>query len=212
MSGKHRRAMCDASATPAEACAPDADRAEADASALLPAWLAYLVAVIILFVLQRALAFQRRRDRRLCREQGEQTLLARRSEQSAAASVGDGSAHVIRAGRAQRAAPERADRRQLYRALDAIFARLDWQEPTASSQPQPAASGNIPGGISVLAEAREQPASRHAPSAVATAPDPASKPKCTAGPPILSLALWRQVFDRAATGPPVISGCRSCCA
>jgi len=48
--------MHDPLTTPADACAPDADRAAPDAPALLPEWVAHLLALVIRFMLERMLA------------------------------------------------------------------------------------------------------------------------------------------------------------
>ncbi|HVC60547.1 MAG TPA: hypothetical protein VND19_09340, partial [Acetobacteraceae bacterium] len=48
--------MHDPLTTPADACAPDADRAASDAPARLPEWVAHLLALVIRFMLERMLA------------------------------------------------------------------------------------------------------------------------------------------------------------
>ena len=55
--------MCDKLTPPPDACAPDADRAGADASARLPDWLVRLIARLIRFMLERMLAAGSRRSR-----------------------------------------------------------------------------------------------------------------------------------------------------
>jgi hypothetical protein len=57
--------MRDSPTVPAQAYAPDADRAGPDASAQLPEWLVHLLAVLIRFLLEHALAARLRRARRL---------------------------------------------------------------------------------------------------------------------------------------------------
>jgi hypothetical protein len=57
--------MRDSPTVPAQAYAPDADRAGPDASAQLPEWLVHLLAVLIRFLLEHALAARLRRSRRL---------------------------------------------------------------------------------------------------------------------------------------------------
>ena len=57
--------MRDPLTVPAEAYAPDADRAGPDASAQLPEWLVHFLALLILFLLEHVLAARLRRSRRL---------------------------------------------------------------------------------------------------------------------------------------------------
>jgi hypothetical protein len=57
--------MRDPLTVPAEAYAPDADRAGPDAAAQLPAWLVHFLALLILFLLEHVLAARLRRSRKM---------------------------------------------------------------------------------------------------------------------------------------------------
>jgi hypothetical protein len=54
--------ICDPPTTPADAYAPDADRAGTDASARLPQWVVHLIALVVRLVLERMFAAHARRS------------------------------------------------------------------------------------------------------------------------------------------------------
>jgi hypothetical protein len=200
--------MGDQHTAPAEAYAPDPDRADPDSPDLMPEWFAYLIALVILFLLTHCQAVQQRRARRLASRSVGQPALPRDPEQAPAASIDtkpdDETARTCRGRGAAPACPE------LLRALKALFDR--YQQPD--------------GGPSLWSQLEACVPSLIGPDAAATPTAPVPSPRLIAkirsprkfapiGPRhSASPAPWRHMLARAGTGPPTgppsLPGCQSC--
>jgi hypothetical protein len=79
--------MGDLNTVPAEAYSPDPDRADPDSPTLMPEWLAYVIALVILFIIETFLATEQRRARRPASRPIGQPSLPRNSAQPPAAAI-----------------------------------------------------------------------------------------------------------------------------
>jgi hypothetical protein len=79
--------MGDLNTAPAEACAPDPDRADPDSPDLMPEWLAYLIALVIVFLLEQFLAIRPHHARRPASRPAGRPALPRDSAQAPAAAT-----------------------------------------------------------------------------------------------------------------------------
>jgi hypothetical protein len=213
---RNRPMMSDPLITPADACAPDADRAGPDASARLPQWVVHLLALVIRFILERTLA-GRSGCSRLPSWWHDRPDLPPGSAQAEAAAV-RGTFGTAIAWMCQRRGigPGHPDWPELSRAIVAFGGSLKefrfggpawglqwWEHP-----------GIIPGtaGEPKAAPAAEAMAlllSRHAAAAPWAAPEHLAPTHIVraAVAPALPLALRRHVFARTATGPPTGPHC-----
>jgi hypothetical protein len=201
--------MGDPNTAPAEACPPDPDRDDPDSPALMPEWLAYLIALVILFIIEQFRALGQRHARRPASRPIDRRAPPRDSSQTPAASIDSQSGDVTaRPRRGRGVAPECPD---LSGARAALLAKLRQAnvEPAVWSQLE--ALGIVPGLTGPDTD-----------TAAATSA-PVLSPRCVAkirrAPRRLapassrhrvSPAAWWQVFARPGTGPPAVSGCQSC--
>ncbi len=197
---------------PAEAYAPDADRAGTDAPAQLPEWLVHCLALMIFFLLKRLLAGRPRRPIRLTQWFHERLDLPPGSAQEEAATIRGPFGNAIAwMCRRRGIGPGHPDWPELSRAIVAFGGSVKgfragmparglqwWDDPNAmpgmtgeiAATPAAAAMAAL---IARLAAADTPPAVPHvAPGEAAHARSPASW---------LSESC-RQVFARARPGPP----------
>ncbi|HEY1930679.1 MAG TPA: hypothetical protein VGG99_01580 [Acetobacteraceae bacterium] len=207
--------MDDPNTPPAEAYDPDPDRADQDSPDLMPAWAAYLIALLILFMLQHSQSMQQRRAHRLASRPTAKSLLPQDSSQPPAAATGshpdDGTAPTRRSRAAAPACPE-----ELPHVLQVLLARLQQCDNGPSVWSQLAALGIVPGLLDLDAAATPAaPMPSRRPIATFAKIRPVPRTMSPAGarhrmPP----APWRRTRVGAGTGPPtgppVISGYQSC--
>jgi hypothetical protein len=199
--------MCPSDTAPAEACAPDPDRADPDSPDLMPEWLAYLIALVIVFLLEQFLVAREHDTRRPASRPGRRQAQPRNSAQTPAASIRGQSDHATaRTRRGRGAAPDRADLSHMRTALLEKLRQSD-VDPSVLSQLE--ALGIVPGPIgpdtavppvaSALYVANPRRAPRGlAPAGLRPGVSPAPRRKIArvgTGPP---------------TGPPAVPGCQSC--
>jgi hypothetical protein len=79
--------MGDPNSAPAEASSPDPDRDDADSPDLMPKWLAYLIALVIVFLLEQFLAARQHRARRSAARSMSRPALPRDSAAAPAATI-----------------------------------------------------------------------------------------------------------------------------
>ncbi len=198
--------MCDPLTAPAEAGSPDADRAGPDAPARLPVWVAYLLALVVRFMLDRMLAACSRRSR-LPSWLHERPDLPPVSAQALAASVrGQFGNAIAWMCRRRGIGPGHPDWPELSRAIVTLGGSVAgfraglpacglqwWENPNI-----------MPGmiGETAATPAATAMASLLSQQAVADAPPPAPNVVPVAAEPALLPAIPRQVFARTATGPP----------
>jgi pyruvate/2-oxoglutarate dehydrogenase complex dihydrolipoamide acyltransferase (E2) component len=203
--------MGDPNTAPAEACAPDPDRAGPDSPDLMPEWLAYLIALVIVFLLEQFLVARQRDTRRTAARRVGRTGLPRDSAAAPAAASRSRSGHATaRTRRGHAAAPEGSD---LSRMRAALLEKLRQSDVDPAVLSQLEALGIAPGPIGP--DAAATPAApvpsplyvaniRHAPRRLAPA-------GARHG---VSSAPWRRISARRGTGPPTgppaLSRCQSC--
>jgi hypothetical protein len=184
---------------PAEAYAPDPDRADPDSPDLMPEWLAYLIALVILFLLEQFQAARQRVARRLPSKPVARPALSRDSAQPPAASIRSQSDHATaRTRRGRDAAPEHLD---LSHARAALLEKLRQSDVDPAVLSQLEALGIVPGPID--------------PDTTATPTEPVLSPLrianfrraprrlAPAGPwHAVSPAPWRRMSAQPGTGPP----------
>jgi hypothetical protein len=198
--------MCDPLTTPANARAPDADRAGPEASARLPEWLVHLIALVIHFMLRRMFARSRRSG--LPSWQHDRLDLPAGSAQAQAASVRGSFGNSI-AWRCLRhgIGPGHPDWPELSRAIVAFGGSVAgfragaparglqwWENP-----------GVIPGMVSAPAPTPAAMAMAVLLERQAGAGVPAPEPTIivrSAPKPALSPVFRWQILARTATGPP----------
>ncbi|HEY1931107.1 MAG TPA: hypothetical protein VGG99_03770 [Acetobacteraceae bacterium] len=203
--------MGDLHTAPAEASSPDPDRADPDSPDLMPAWLAHLIALVIVFLLEQFLAARQRRVRRAASKLVDWPALPRDSAQPPAAAMHSQSDHATaRPRRGRDAAPDPAD---LSRTRTALLEKLRQSDVDPAVLSQLEALGIMPGPIGT--------------DAAATPTAPAPSPLCGANirraprefahaapRHAVSPAPWGQNFARRGTGPPTgppaVSRCQSC--
>jgi hypothetical protein len=198
--------MGDPNTAPAEACAPDPDRAGSDSPDLMPEWLAYLIALVIVFLVARQRDTRRTAARRVGR-----TGLPRDSAAAPAAASRSRPGHATaRTRRGHAVAPECPD---LSRMRAALLEKLRQSDVDPAVLSQLEALGVVPGLTGADAAA--------APAAPLLTPlcvakirrDPRSfapaAPRHRVSP-----ASWRRMSARPGTGPPTgppaVLGCQSC--
>ena len=199
--------MCDPLTTPADARAPDADRAGTDASARLPQWVAHLIALLVRCMLQRMFAGHGRRSP-LPAWLHERPDLPLASTQAEAASLrGPFGRSIAWMCRRYGIGPEHPDWAYLSRTIVAFggsvksarpglpaLGPLWWENPNVT----PGCVGEIP--ATPAAEAMALLLSRQA-AADAAAPAPRNVAYSVAEP-ARPPAFRRRAFARTATGPP----------
>ena len=191
---------------PADAYAPDANRAGTDASARLPEWLVHLIALVIRFILERSLAAGSRRTSLSSWLNYRPDLAPGSAQQLAAATRGAFGSAIAWMCRRRGIGPGHPKWPELSRAIVAFGGSLDGFRPgLPACGLQWWENPNIVPGMMVqtaptpAADAMALLVSRHG---VADAPPPVAPivPEAAgiAPPPVIR----RQVFARAATGPP----------
>jgi hypothetical protein len=199
--------MGDLNTAPAEASAPDPDRADADSPDLMPEWLAYLIALVIVFLLEQFLAARQRRARRPASRSVGRPAQPRDSAQAPAAAIrtqSDGATARLHRGRG--AALEGSE---LSRARTALLEKLRQSDVDPAVLSQLEALGIVPAPIGPdtaatpalspprVANIRRVPC-RLAPVAPRHRVSPAPRQmlaRTGTGPP---------------TGPPAVLRCQSC--
>ncbi|HEY1936241.1 MAG TPA: hypothetical protein VGG99_29895, partial [Acetobacteraceae bacterium] len=176
------------------------DRADPDSPDMMPEWAAYLIALLILFLLEHSQSMQQRRARRLASKAAARPAQPQDSAQPPAAPIAnqpDDAIACTRRGRA--AAPEL---KELPHVLKALLARLQQCDggPSLWSQLEEAL-GIAPGPIG--------PDTAVAPNAPAPAPISAAKirrARRRLAPALPAHALLpvplRRTFAHPGTGPP----------
>jgi hypothetical protein len=199
--------MGDQHTAPAEAYDPDPDRVDPDSPDLMPAWAAYLIALLIIFLLEHSLSMRQRRARRLASKPVARPALPQDSAQTADASIPSQSdAMAARTRRGQATAPEEPE---LPSVLNALLAKLLGCDSGKSLWSQLEALGIVPSLID------PDPA-----------PAPVRTPLCSANirraprrlPPTSTQhavlpAPRRQIARRGTgppTGPPAVSHHQTC--
>ena len=199
--------MCDPLTTPADARAPDADRAGTDASARLPQWVVHLIALVVRCMLQRMFAGRSRRSP-LPSWLHERPDLPLASTQAEAASLrGPFGRSIAWMCRRYGIGPGHPDWAYLSRTIVAFggsvqrarpglpaLGPLWWENPNVT----PGCVGEV--RATPAAEAMALLLSRQA-AAAAALPKPGTIVRCKAEP-ALPPAFLRRVFARTATGPP----------
>ncbi|HEY1933553.1 MAG TPA: hypothetical protein VGG99_16190 [Acetobacteraceae bacterium] len=190
--------MGDPHTAPAEAYAPDPDRADPDSPPLMPEWLAYLIALVILFIIETFQALEQRHAHRLASRPVGRPAQPRNSAEPPAAAIGSQPGHVTtRSHRGHGVAPVCLD---LSRTRAALLEKLRAANVEPSLWSQLEALGIVPGPIG--------------PDTAATPTAPAVAPLCVArlrraprkfAPArpqhAVSPIPWRQIAH-AGTGPP----------
>jgi hypothetical protein len=183
---------------PAEAYAPDADRAGPDSSAEVPEWLVHLLALLILFLLTHMPAVRRRHNARLRSRQVDRPEHPPGSAQAVDASVrGPFGQAIGRMSRHRGIGPEHKDWPDLSRAIEAFGSGL--RGPDGSKRPRRwwEALMTVPGMIraDIAPTPATEPLLSSQPSASSPPPEPAAEPAVLPASP-------RRVRARASTGPP----------
>ena len=203
--------MRDPLTVPAEAYAPDADRAGPDASSQLPEWLVHFLAALILFLLEHAQAARLRRSYRLTSLWPDRRPdLPAGSTQSEAASIrGPFGNSIAWMCRRRGIGPGHKDWPELSRAIVAFGGSLRafhagapavglqwWENPNV-------VPGFVP-GFGVPAAATAALPQFQAVAHPAPPPPNAVQAEATHArlPESWLSAAWRQVFARAGPGPP----------
>jgi hypothetical protein len=197
--------MGDLNTAPAEAYAPDPDRADPDSPDLMPEWLAYLIAVVIVFLLEQFLVARQRRVRRSAARRVGPRAMPRDSTQSLAAAIRTRSDNVTaRTRRGRGVTPECAD---LSRARAALLEKLRQSNVDPDVWSQLEALGIVPGPDTAAAPAP----SPHCVANIRSAPRRFAPAGAQHAVP---LARRWQMFARRGTGPPTgppaVSRCQSC--
>jgi hypothetical protein len=200
--------MGDLHTAPAEACAPDPYRADPDSPNLLPEWLAYLIALVIVFLLEQFLILRQRNVRRAASRR-----VGRPGDSAAAPApaIRSQSGHVTACTRrGHGVTPEWAD---LSRARTALLEKLRQSDVDPAVLSQLEALGIVPG--------LPDPDTAATPNAPVPSPlfmanrrpsAPISEPARTRH--AVAPTPWRRMFARIGTGPPTgrpaVSGYPSC--
>ncbi|HEY1930482.1 MAG TPA: hypothetical protein VGG99_00575, partial [Acetobacteraceae bacterium] len=138
--------MGDLNTPPAEAYAPDPDRADPDSPDLMPEWLAYLIALVILFLLEQFQAARRRHVRRSASRHAGRDALPRDAAEAPAAATRSQSNHMTaRTRRGRDAAPECLD---LSGARAALLEKLRQSDIDPAVLSQLEALGIVPSLVS----------------------------------------------------------------
>jgi hypothetical protein len=200
--------MGDLNTAPAEACAPDPDRDDPDSPDRMPEWLAYLIALVIVFLLEQFLVARQRHARRTAARRVGRPALPQDSAQAPAAAIRGQSDHMtVRTHRGRGAAPECPDlsrmRAELLEKLrqsnvdPSVLSQLEALGVVPSPNGPDTAAAPVPSPLCV-AKIRREPRS-FAPAA----------PRHRVSP-----APWRRMSARPGTGPPTgppaVLCCQSC--
>ncbi len=202
--------MCSQTTPPAEAYAPDADRAGPDAFAHPPEWLVHILAMLILFLLQHTQAMRLRRFRRTHAWWRDRPDLPAGSAQGHAASVrGPFGRSIAWMCRRHGIGPGHKDWPELSRAIVAFGGSL--QGFCAGAPPSGLYWWENPGVVAGMVPFPSAPRASLLPPQAGThvpPPAPIGIPAETA--PILWPESWRQVPAPAGTGPPATTGPPGC--
>jgi hypothetical protein len=203
--------MGDQHTAPAEAYSPDPDRADPDSPDLMPEWLAYLIALVILFLIEQFQALRQRHPRRLAsRPVGRPALPKDSAQPPATASRSQSENATARTRRSRDAAPECPD---LSHARTALLEKLRHSDIDPAVLSQLEALGIVPSPIG--------PNTAASPTVPVLSPHGAANIRRTArrrapggAQHAVSLAPPRREFTHASTGPPTgppaVSGYQSC--
>jgi hypothetical protein len=184
---------------PAEAYSPDPDRAGPDSPDLIPEWLAYLIALVIVFLLEQFQAMRQHHLRRPASRPVARPALPRDSAQSPAAATRSQPDHVTtRTRRGHNAAPECRDLSDVRTALLEKLRQSD-VDPSVLSQLE--ALGIVPSPIGSDTTATPN-APVLAPLCVANIRRTARRFAPASPRHAVSTAPRRQMFARPGTGPP----------
>jgi hypothetical protein len=200
--------MGDLNTAPADASAPDPDRADADSPDRMPEWLAYLIALVIVFLLEQFLAARQRRARRSAARSTSRPALPRDSAAAPAATIHSQPDHMT--ARTRRGRGVALEGSELARMRAELLEKLRQSDVDPAVLSQFEALGIEPSPIG--------------PDTAAT---PVSSPLCGANirraPPKFAHAAPRHAVSPAPrgrnfarrgtgppTGPPVISHYQSC--
>jgi hypothetical protein len=195
--------MCALPTVLAEAYAPDADREASDAPDRMPRWLAHIVALLILFLLEHLAAFRRRRYPGLPSWWTPRTDMAPGSTQELAASVrGPFGNAIAQMARQWGIGPGHKDWPEVSRAIVAFGGSLQGLDGRRVPQPWWETPEIVPGMIRFEVATKTTAASLLAQLLTADAPPPAREPALARAEPVWPPALWLQVRARAGTGPP----------
>jgi hypothetical protein len=191
---------------PNEAYAPDPDRADPDSPDLMPEWLAYLIALVIVFLLEQWGAMRQRHVRRAASRSVGRPAPPRDSAKAPTAAIRSRSDHATaRTRRGRDAAPECPD---LSHTRAALLEKLRQSDVDPAILSQLEALGIVPGLLD----------SDTAATTAAPMPAPICIAKIRRDPRklapggtrhALSPTPWRQIARASTgppTGPPVISG------
>ncbi|HEY1931174.1 MAG TPA: hypothetical protein VGG99_04115 [Acetobacteraceae bacterium] len=191
--------MGDLNTVPAEAYSPDPDRADPDSPTLMPEWLAYVIALVILFIIETFLATERRHARRRASRPDGRPALQRNSAQPPVPAIHNQPDNMTaRTRRGRDAAPECPD---LSHARAALLEKLRQSDVDPAVLSRLEELGIVPGLIG--------------PDTTATPNAPVLAPPCVANirrnarrfapaspRHAVSTAPRRQMFARPGTGPP----------
>ncbi|HEY1933686.1 MAG TPA: hypothetical protein VGG99_16865 [Acetobacteraceae bacterium] len=199
--------MGDLHAPPAEAYAPDPDRADPDSPDLMPEWLAYLIALVILFLLEQFQAMRQRHVRRPASRPVGRPALPRDSGAAPTAAIRSQSDDATaRTRRGRGVAPECPD---LSRARAALLEKLRQSDVDPSVLSQLEALGIIPSPIGPDTAA----ATETSPLCITNIRRTARRFAPARTQHRVSPTPWRRIARPGTgppTGPPGISRCQSC--
>jgi hypothetical protein len=198
--------------TPADACAPDADRAGTDASARLPEWVIQLIALVVRCVLMRVVAGRTRRSLLPSWWYDRPDLPPGSAEALAASARGPFGNTIVWMCRCQGIGPGHPEWPELSRAIVAFGGSIKrFRAGLSAAEPRWWESPSIVPGMNtypVPTPAADAVASLLSRQAEANAPQPApgnaavpNIERSAAEPLLPPVFLW-QILARAATGPP----------
>jgi hypothetical protein len=200
--------MGDLLTAPAEAYAPDPDRADLDSPTLMPEWLAYVIALVILSIIETIQALPQRPARRPASRPINRPAQARDSAHTPAFSINSRSGHATARTRRGQAIP--VNGQDLSHARAALLDKLRQANVGPAVWSQLEALGIVPaptdpGAAATLAPSPRRTAKlRRAPRRFLPA----------VAPHAVLPALRRPMLARAGTGPPTgppaVSGYQSC--
>ncbi|HEY1930769.1 MAG TPA: hypothetical protein VGG99_02045 [Acetobacteraceae bacterium] len=188
--------MGDLNTPPAEAYAPDPDRADQDSPDLMPEWLAYLIALVILFIIETFQNLPQRPKRRPAPHPVGQPALPRNPTEKPATTIRSQPDNAIARTRGARAVAPNC--LELSRARASLLEKLRHSDVDPAMLSQLEALGIVPGLTDPDTAAAPLPSPlcaakiRRDPRGLAPA-----RPRHA-----VSLAPWRQMLARASTGPP----------
>ncbi|HEY1934925.1 MAG TPA: hypothetical protein VGG99_23210 [Acetobacteraceae bacterium] len=195
---------------PAEAYSPDPDREDPDSADLMPEWLAYLIALVIVFLLEQFQAAQQLVTRRPTSHHAGRPASPRDAAAAPTAPIRSQSDHATaRMRRGRDAAPERLD---LSHARTALLEKLRQSDVDPDVLSQLEALGIVP-GLTGPATAAEPNAPALSPHCIAKIRGASHRLAPVGTQRRVSPTPWRKIARPGTgppTGPPAVSGCQSC--